>query len=1074
MNPINLKIVSFLFLLIVDFVFSTPRDYTFRQLRIEDGLSQSTVFASLQDKTGFMWFGTSSGLNRYDGYKFKVYMHDPGDTNSISDDRIVSLMKDSVGKIWIGTVNGNINRFDHQTESFRHINIASYVNKVLKEETGYYDYPMAFSRNHSITITSIAEDSDGNIWIGTWGNGIILIDKSFGRVEHFYKSSDEDSKLTSNRIMKILMDSDGIIWIGTFGGGLVKALKDNSGKYSFESYPYQKANGIGISDSKIITMLNDSKGNLWIGTYYGGLNLLRSEDKNLETNKAEFVKFLPNGTNASVSHHTIMALCEDNLGNIWIGTMGAGLDRYNPNTRLFINFKHNALNTNSLADNDVLSLSVDRSGLIWAGSHLGAGITKIQRNPAKFNLFSHQQDNPNSLNDNVVWSIYEDVDEILWVATYRGGLNRIDRSKNSFSFLKNNPKNLNTISSNHIRAVTEDSFGNLWIGTYNAGLNLLNKKNGTFKRYTNSESKPGTISANQIQSILIDKDEYWIGTFGGGLNYIKQSGNPFTTDLSFEHFKSESDNSNSLSDNRVYKVFKDSKGNIWIGTFGGGLNMLDRTTNKFIHYRYDPNDNESLADDKVLSVAEDSDGFILVGTYGGALSRLNLSTGKFERYSRKNGFNASVVYGILEDDKKNQWLSTDNGIFRMEYETKKFTRYDLVDGVQSREFSGGAYYKSPRGEFFFGGINGLNYFFPDSIKSSNFQPNLAITSIKILNEDLTGMPSEISLHYNMNFLTFEFASMDFSEPRNNNYAYKLDGFDKEWNYTGSDNRIANYTNLPPGTYTFRVRGSNSEGVWSLNEATLSILISPPFWLTWWFITLAILLAAGLIYYISTMRIKNLLAIEKLKTKLAADLHDNIGSGLTEISILSELASFKSDSKASEAKKELKIISDLSRQLVDNMSDIVWVVNPQRDSLHDLIVRLKNYYGETLNSLGISFKVSNLDKLKDIKLPIDFKQNLYLILKEAINNAIKHSKCSIIHLDANARKDVIEVSVTDDGIGIDENNIDYGNGIKNIKQRAESIGGRVKWKSSPSQGTSVRFVGKRTGLIKLKSLLKNPK
>jgi ligand-binding sensor domain-containing protein/signal transduction histidine kinase len=1057
-----------------NFIFPTPRDYTFRQLRIEDGLSQSTVFASLQDKTGFMWFGTSSGLNRYDGYNFKVFMYDPGNTSSLSDDRIVSLMEDSDRKLWIGTVNGNVNRYDPLTDSFTHINIANFTNKSLKEETGYYDYPMAFSRNHGVSITSIAEDSDGNIWIGTWGKGIVVIDKTFKRIDHFFNSSLDNSVLLSNRIMKIIMDEDNVVWIGTFGGGLSKAFKDEAGKYSFETYPYEANNSRGISDSKIITLLNDSKGNLWIGTYYGGLNLLKKQEKKIEKNHADFVKFHPNGTDASVSHHTIMALCEDKQGNIWIGTMGAGLDRYNPDTQRFINFRHNALNPNSLADNDVLSLSVDRAGLIWAGSHLGEGITKIQRNPAKFNTFSHQQDNSNSLNDNVVWSIYEDSDKILWVATYRGGLNRIDREKNHFTFIQHSPKNSNSISSNHLRAVAEDNFGNLWIGTYNTGLNLIDKKTFNVRRYNSSDSKAGELSANQVQSILIDNDEYWIGTFGGGLNFVKTPGNPFTSKLVFEHFKSDPDNPKSLSDNRVYKVFKDRRGTIWVGTFGGGLNKMDRYKKEFEHFRHVPDDNESLPDDKVLSIAEDSDGFILVGTYGGALSKLNPVSGKFERYSRKHGFNASVVYGILEDDNKNLWLSTDNGIFRMEYETQKFTRYDIIDGVQSREFSGGAYYKSLGGEFFFGGINGLNYYFPDSIQTSSFQPHIVITSVKILNEDYRGIPSRLSLDHNMNFLTFEFASMDFSEPRNNTYEFKLEGFDKDWQLTGSDMRQANYTNLPPGSYTFRVRGSNSEGVWSADEATLSILISPPFWLTWWFIASVILLVAGLIYYISTMRIKNLLAIEKLKTKLAADLHDNIGSGLTEISILSELAAFKSDSKNSEAKKELRIISELSRQLVDNMSDIVWVVNPQRDSLHDLIVRLKNYYGETLNSLGITFKVSNLERLKDIKLPIDFKQNLYLILKEAINNAIKHSKCSIIQLDANARKDVIEVSVTDDGIGIDESNIDYGNGIKNIKNRAESIGGRVKWRSSPSQGTSVRFVGKRTGFIILKSFLKNSK
>lgn len=1066
------KSIILIILLLPEILISTSGDYNFKQLRIEDGLSQSTVFTSLQDKLGFMWFGTSSGLNRYDGYSFTIYSHDPGDSLSLSDDRIVSLFEDSDGIMWIGTINGNINKYNRLTDAFTYINILDLIDEEVQSESDYYDYPMSFSRNQSHSITSLIEDRDGNIWIGTWGKGIIVVDKFFQKINHFYHTSFSKSELPTNRIMKLITDENGIIWIGTFGGGLCKAVKNNSGQFLFSNYSQSGSNQTGISDSKIITLLNDSNGNLWIGTYYGGLNKLLNKDKSIDPSTANFNKYFPNGASNSISHSTIMALCEDKLGNIWIGTMGGGLDRYNPALKKFINFRHNPLNPNSLADNDVLSLSVDRAGLVWAGSHLGTGITKIQRSTAKFNLLTHQQENPNSLNDNVIWSIYEDKDNILWVATYRGGLNRIDRRSNQFKFIMHDPKSSNTISSNHIRAVAEDRFGNLWIGTYNAGLNILEKNSSRIKKYINSSTEG--LSANQIQSILIDNDEYWIGTFGGGLNYIKTSFNPFNENLIFKHFISDPSNPATLSDNRVYKVFKDSRGTIWIGTFGGGLNKLDLSSNTFFHYKYNPLDNESLADDKVLSVAEDTDGNILVGTYGGGLSKLDPATGKFERYSRKNGFNASVVYGILEDHNKNLWLSTDNGIFKLDSETQRFTRYDISDGIQSREFSGGAYFKSDDGEFFFGGINGLNYFFPDSIISSSFQPNIIITSVKILNENFRGMPTELSLNHDRNLLTFEFASMDFSDPRNNTYAFMLEGFDKEWQLTGSDRRVANYTNLPPGSYTFRVRGSNSEGVWSTAEAEISIFISPPFWQTWWFITLVLLAAASLTYYISTLRIKNLLAIERLKTRLAADLHDNVGSGLTEISILSELAAFKSDSKNPGSQKELRIISDLSRQLVDNMSDIVWVVNPQRDSLHDLIVRLKNYYGETLNSLGISFKVSNLEKLKDIKLPIDFKQNLYLILKEAINNAIKHSKCSIIHLDANARNDVIEVSVSDDGVGLDESNSGYGNGIKNIKQRAASIGGRVKWKSSPEQGTSVKFIGKRTGFIKLKSLLKNSK
>lgn len=1069
MSNIIIKYLIALSVLIPELVFSTEQDYTFRQFRIEDGLSQSTVFTSLQDNIGFMWFGTSSGLNKYDGYKFTVYLNNPDDSTSIAGEVISALFEDSDGTLWVGSIEGHINKYHREKDSFSSIHVASFLNERMIEEQDYYDYPLSFSRNHSSTVTSIIEDTDGNLWISTWGNGIFIIDKEFNKLNHFYFNNSTSSLIPTNRITKLLRDDDRFIWAATFGKGLLKC-EQKKGKYIFSAYHLSPEIKNGLSDDKLITLLLDSEMNLWIGTFYGGLNLLSKSEKSKSPSEAKFIRFEPNKESNSISNKTVMALIEDKSGNIWIGTFGSGLDKYNISSRKFINFRHNPINQGSLADDDVLSLSIERSGIIWAGSHLGAGITKIQKNRAKFNLYTHKPDEKNGLSDNVIWSIYEDKSKVLWVGTYRGGLNRIDRSKNKFTYFQHSPNNLNSISSNHIRAINEDRFGNLWIGTYNKGLSLIDKRTGTIKRISNDPGIKHSLSSNQVQTIFIDNNDYWIGTFGGGLNYYKSDVNPFNEDIEFFNFVHDPENPNSISDSRVYTVFKDSKANLWFGTFGGGLNKFDPSTGTFKVYRYNPVDAESIADDKILCITEDSDGYLWIGTFGGGLNKLDPATGKFKRFSMKNGFTTRVVYGILEDDNKNLWLSTDNGIYTIDYLSKKITRYDILDGVQSKEFNGGSYFKSESGELFFGGINGLNYFFPDSIKSSTFLPSVVITSISVLNEPVKGIPAEISLKYDKNFITFEFASLDFTNPKENSYAYMLDGFDRDWQQTTSERRIANYTNLPPGSYTFRVKGSNSDGFWSADEARINLEIIPPFWQRWWFILLVLLTVGSLIYYISTLRIKNLLAIEKLKTKIAADLHDNIGSGLTEISILSELAAFKSDNNKSESQKELRTISELSRQLIDSMSDIVWVVNPQRDSLHDLIVRLKNSYSETLNSLGISFRVSNLEKLRDIKLPIDFKQNLYLILKEAINNSIKHSKCSVIQLDANARKDFIEVSVTDDGVGLDENNVSLGNGMKNIRQRAESIGGKVKWKSSPNQGTSIRFVGKRSGIIKIKSLL----
>jgi two-component sensor histidine kinase len=407
-------------------------------------------------------------------------------------------------------------------------------------------------------------------------------------------------------------------------------------------------------------------------------------------------------------------------------------------------------------------------------------------------------------------------------------------------------------------------------------------------------------------------------------------------------------------------------------------------------------------------------------------------------------------------------ISSDNGLFKYYNETDRFSHFDLDDGLQSQEFSGGAYYKSYDGEMFFGGINGVNYFYPDSISENTHIPPVVISSIKISGVQLYGEVDELHLSYDQNILTFEFAALDFTNPGDNHYEYILEGLESEWQSSEARYRIANYTNLSPGTYHFKVKGSNNDEVWNTEAAVIRIIISPPYWKTWWFISLAILLAGLTIYYLSTVRIRNLLSIEKLKTKLAADLHDNIGAGLTEISILSELAASDLSNLSSTYSGKLNNISETARQLIDSMSDIVWVVNPKRDSLHDLIIRLKDTYFDLLTGMGISLKTFNIEKIEDVRLSMEYKQNLFMILKEAINNCIKHSNCKKITIEANVRNDIIEIIVRDDGIGMNEDGLVYGNGLRNIEARALALGARVKWKSAAGSGTALCFIGRLRG------------
>jgi two-component sensor histidine kinase len=337
-----------------------------------------------------------------------------------------------------------------------------------------------------------------------------------------------------------------------------------------------------------------------------------------------------------------------------------------------------------------------------------------------------------------------------------------------------------------------------------------------------------------------------------------------------------------------------------------------------------------------------------------------------------------------------------------------------------------------------------------------------------MDERIKGETNELILSYDQNFISFEFSSLDFSAPNRNKYTYILEGFQKYWTNTEGSKRTATYTNLPAGEFFFHVKGTNSDGIGNENAASIKIIINAPFWQTWWFVTLIIIMIAFFIYYLSTLRIKNQLEIEKLKSKIASDLHDNIGAGLTEISILSELAERNKDYRSSSTQKDLQKISDTARYLVDSMSDIVWVVNPQRDSLYDLIIKLKDSYNEFFSSIGISFQVNNVGKSDDIKLPMEYKQNLLLMFKEAINNAIKHSACKKIILEAFFKNDLIEIVLKDDGIGFDSNNINYGNGIKNMENRAKKLNGNLKLESKIGKGTIIIFSGKIGKINRIKS------
>lgn len=852
---------------------STGPIIKFESISLEQGLSQSTVRCILQDSKGFLWFGTADGLNRYDGYKFKVYKTDSHDPNGLSSSVIRTIYEDRSGMLWIGTEGGGLNEFDPATERF------------VRYQYDRND-PNSLSNNY---VWSVCEDRTGKLWIGTDGGGLNEFDRERARFTRYQHDPQTPNSLSHNSILSVYEDRTGRLWIGTRGGGLNQFDRAEG---RFVRYQFDPDNPNSLSNDQVWSICEGQSGALWVGTFGGGLNKLVPSD--VDGSQISFIRYRHDRNNPnSLSHDRVVSIYQDRSGVLWIGTDGGGLNRLalpassssrsgnDGSTPVFQHYRNDPNDPNSLSNNHVWSLSADRTGVLWIGTEFG-GVNKLDPYKEKFNHYTSDPHNPNSLNDKSVWSLGEDRAGNLWIGTRAGGLNKFDRKKQRFTHYQNDPDNSNSLSYNHVRAIYEDRSGLLWLGTDGGGLNSFDPKQEKFTRYLNDPNDPNSLSGNRVYSIIEDHSSVlWIGTRTGGLNR-------FDSDRSrFIHYQNDPNDSTSLSDNFVYEIYEDRSEVLWVGTFSGGLNRLvpgghEGALAAFASYQTDPHDPNSLSNNCVLAIYEDRAGELWIATAGGGVNKFNRQTETFTRYTEENGLANDFVYGILEDEQGNLWLSTNKGLSRFNPQTETFQNYDVRDGVQSNEFNGGAYHKGPAsrgGEMFFGGINGFNAFFPESIKDNPHVPPIFVTDFQIFNRSVgiggdsplrkhIAEPTEIVLSYKQNVFSFEFVALNYTIPEKNQYKYKLEGFDVDWVATGAANRTASYMNLSPGKYLFSVKGSNNDGVWNEEGATIKVTITPPFWETWWFRTMMALLVFGLTYAGYRRRLKTV----RMKIELRA-AHD---------------------------------------------------------------------------------------------------------------------------------------------------------------------------------------------------------
>jgi len=760
----------------------------------ETGLSQTVIKCIVQDKKGYLWFGTQFGLNRYDGYRFETFSLDPEKPGSLDDHYINTMLVDNEGLLWVGTRNG-LNRLNSQTELFEQV----------KPKASDLPFP------DSEQVTALFQDGLGLLWVGMKG-GLFCYDPKTRSLKKYPLREDPYRFIIS----AIGEDHEGRLWIGSVRSGVL--ILDGSDTLSLI---HNSSELKSLSSNHITSLLLSDKGDMWVGTR-NGLNKV-GRDGQIQVFQND-----PKQPN-SLANNEITALMEDDKGQLWAGTNGGGVAIYEPETRGF--YSHGA--SSGMRNQMVQALYQDRSGVYWVGLY-GMALCKYAPSKQQFSSFSSFG----------VWSILEDGNGILWAGLVEAGLAELNPSMLQSNRYLNDPKNPDSLSQNNVISLAQPKGWpeKIWVGT-SQGLNLFDKEKKTFEHIT---PQIGRFSQTTVKSLYLDDgDKLWIGS-SFGLNYY----DPETGEANY--WIPNPSNPEALLGSVVYFSREDSKGRFWVGT-DQGLNRFDLQEEVFHQIRHDPKDSNSLSHESLVSFCEQRNGNLWFGTFNG-LNLMN-SDQSFTRYMKKDGLADNPVLGLLEDAHGDLWVSTIRGLSRMRFrdrdgsllEKPVFNNYFKKDGLPNDEFNVGGYHKGRDGVLYFGNVSGLVAISPQGFVSNPIPPEILITDFQLFNERVKPGPDSplsrpisdtdaITLDHTHDNLTFEFAGIHYTAPDKNRYAYKMEGFDDNWYYTGSDRRRATYTNLGPGDYEFKVKAANADGVWNEKGTSVAVHILPAPWRTWWAFT----------------------------------------------------------------------------------------------------------------------------------------------------------------------------------------------------------------------------------------------
>jgi ligand-binding sensor domain-containing protein/GAF domain-containing protein len=778
----------------------------FDSLSIQDGLSNDLVYTLYQDSLGYLWIGTADGLNRYDGYSFQVFKHEPADPNSLSSSVIYSVYEDRQGHFWVGTGGSGLNRFDRQTGRF------------IRYQHDPED-PDSLSND---IVYCIYEDRNGNLWVGTFGGGLDLFDRQAGKFFHFLHDPANAHSLTDNHVISIYEDDSGSLWLPTMDG----LNRFDPSTKTFFHYQYDPGDPFSLSSDVTTAVLQDRWGDLWIGTRQGGLN-------RLEAASGRFTHYQHDSQDSfSLSHNDVFALLEDSEGHLWVGTLGGGVNLYDRDRDRFVRYQHQPTVETSLSDDFVFSIFEDRAGTIWIGTN--SEISKYDPERAKFRRNPVLSVKAPDLSQQAAGVLFEDSSGSLWIGS-EDGLWRIDSQSGEAHHYQHDPEDPDSLTSGWVSVIHEDREGVLWIGSGSSGIDRFDRSTGKFIHYQRSLQNPLRFREDNITSTYEDRSgNLWFGT-GSGLSLYNRPDNEFT------HFHISADRTDRLSKDRIATILEDQEGVLWLGTSGYGLVQFDRERMSFIH---SPSGLDSLEFEQVNILYEDSQGRMWIGSQGDGLVQFDRRTGGSKSFSEKEGLQGNSVLRILEDGQGYLWILTNAGLSKFDPDQGLFENYD-ISGSHSQNLYSSTGCIRRNGEMLVGGAGGILAFDPEGLRLNPYRPPIVLTFLRADNEVLFspgsgGAFDEVTLSWPSRDFEFEFAALSFTHPQKNQYAYQLEGYDGSWNYTGN-RRFGQYTSLPGGSYILRLKGSNNEGVWNEAGTSIPIKIVPPFWGTWAFRSGSILL-----------------------------------------------------------------------------------------------------------------------------------------------------------------------------------------------------------------------------------------